>query len=74
MGAGERKKRVHGDPRGQGIGAKIRPANRSRASARLDPKAHVPSQKAVSPANLCPIYVTGGELNLVAHRYILHCG
>lgn len=29
---------------------------------------------AVSPANLCPIYVTGGEFNLVARRYILHCG
>jgi hypothetical protein len=31
-----------------GIGVKIRPTNRSRASARLDPKAHVLSQKAVS--------------------------
>ena len=42
------EKRVHGDPRGQGIGAKIRPTNRSRASARLDPKADVLSQNAVS--------------------------
>src|ERR1035437_720275 len=30
-----------------GIGVKIRPTNRSRASARSDPKAHVLSQKAV---------------------------